>query len=665
MNKRDEWNRLMRNLPDSVFMEIMNNYLGGVQTPYDKNELLARLAGFLTLPANTRKIALRISSRDLKILSAIQWFDHPDHSTLIDFFSGILSPSTIRSSLMNLEERLLIFFDKTGHKMGLILSPLIPDEIRGKLGPVQFIRFRNGSVPAPAEIPLINGSFLICFLSLLNEDSQICNSDGSIKKRFTASLIRVFPSAGFTDEPNEVLHLLLNSLKTLSLLKESGREWRLKVENLKKFSARNRKDQLLWLWGALCTRERSRVSSCSQLIASLADQIPEGAALNEKDLETLILLLSERLSGESASISPGHIIRVLKRFGFFLENNGIYSVHPMIPSFFNEESQAAGTLFLHATFDANLTPDTPFSLPLSLVLKPDRYDSFAQLKISDASFRRFLKAGLSLEELEEDIRNRFQLSLPQNIRFSLKDWEEDYYGLRLWEGVILEVRPDRIPLIQQNSRLLTLIRRKLAEGVYLLAAEDRREWEDAMHDMGIETIPRTESPGRKISSPADYALNYETLPSLFPDRTAGTKEDLIPPLPDEELQTLFDCVEKEGEFSDEEKEEMRGRISRGVVYAKDQIRPGMIRREITTVKGLDYQGKLRMIQSVLGNRAYQLEITLPTDDYDLIIHRIIPRSLEQEKESQAMLTGTEVPDKPFQCPVRKISRIRKIRSSLF
>ena len=110
MNRQDEWNGLMRNLPDSVFMEIMNNYLGGVKTPYDKNELLTRLASFLTLPANTRKIALRISSSDLKILSAIQWFDHPDHNTLIDFFSGTLSPSSIRSSLMNLEERLLVFF---------------------------------------------------------------------------------------------------------------------------------------------------------------------------------------------------------------------------------------------------------------------------------------------------------------------------------------------------------------------------------------------------------------------------------------------------------------------------------------------------------------------------------------------------------------------------
>ena len=549
--------------------------------------------------------------------------------------------------------------------MGLTLSPLIPDEIKGKLGPIQFIQLQNVSVSAPAEMPLINGSFLICFLSLLNEDSQICNSDGSIKKRFTASLIRVFPSVGFTDEPNEILHLLLNSLKTLSLLKESGREWRLKMDNLKKFSALNRKDQLLWLWGALCTRERSRVSSCSQLIAALANQIPDQTALKEKDLETLFLLLNERLSGGNASISPGHIIRVLKRFGFFLENNGAYSIHPMIYSFFNKETPAAGTLFLHATFDANLTPDTPFSLPLSLALTPDRYDSFAQLRISDASFRRLLKGGLSLEELEKDIRDRFLLSLPQNIRFSVKDWEEDYYALRLWEGVVLEVRPDRIPLIQQNSRFLNLVRRKLSEGVYLLAAEDRREWEDAMHDMGIETIPRTESPGRKTSQSTYYTLDLKTLPALFPDKTAEMEQDSLSRLPDDELQILFDCVENEKGFSVEEKEEMKERISRGVVYTEDQIRPGIIRREITTVKGLDYQGKLRMIQSVLGNRAYQLEITLPTDDYDLITHRIIPRSLEQEKESQPILTGTEVPDKPFQCPVRKISRIRKIRSSLF
>ena len=96
----------------------------------------------------------------------------------------------------------------------------------------------------------------------------------------------------------------------------------------------------------------------------------------------------------------------------------------------------------------------------------------------------------------------------------------------------------------------------------------------------------------------------------------------------------------------------------------DQLQDGMIRTTLRRVKGLDYQGKLRMIQSVLGDRAWQLDVSLPEGDFDIKTTRIIPLRLE-DKTEEAVLLGTELPDRPFQCPVRKISQLRKIRVSLF
>lgn len=667
MTPLDDWNRLMRGLPESAFMEIMNNYLGGVKTPYDKNELLSRLSTQLQLPRIIERITSRISRTDLKLLSAVQWFSNPDRNALIDFFSGSLTPSEITGALINLEEKLLIFYDRSSQIPGLILSPLLPEEIFKKLSPLQIIHFRYQSNPAPQEMPLINGSFLICFLSLLNEDIRICNNDGSIKKKFTSTLSRIFPTAGFTDEPNETLHLLLNSFKTLSLLSENAGEWRLKMENLKAYSALERRTQLLLFWGALCTREFSKVSGCSSLIAALADQFPSGGGLDEDDLESLILLLRDKVLEEDHHLSTSYIVRILKHFHFITEDRGIWYLHPMIPSLLDDKYSAHGSLFLHATFDVNLTPETPFSLPLAMSLTTDRYDSFAQLRLTDASFRRLLKVGLALDELNDEISERYALTLPQNILFSLKDWEADYGGLRLWKGVVLEVRPERIPFIQQNKRLLSLVKRTLGEGIYLLAEENRNEWEEAMQDMGIETVPRTENPGRKVPKAMVYQLSKDGQTAFFPS-TSLPPEDIETEEDNrnsEDNKKLKELVHKNEAFSDDEKDDLLGRIDRGIIYQESQIKPGIVRSELTIVKGLDYQGKLRMIQSVLGNRAYQLEVTLPTDDYDLITHRLIPRSLEQEKDTQAMLTGTELPDKPFQCPVRKISRIRKIRSSLF
>ncbi len=118
------------------------------------------------------------------------------------------------------------------------------------------------------------------------------------------------------------------------------------------------------------------------------------------------------------------------------------------------------------------------------------------------------------------------------------------------------------------------------------------------------------------------------------------------------------------DLNPDDREELEDRIRRGVIYMEDQLKDGMIRPILRRVKGLDYQGKLRMIQSIMGDRAWQLDVSLPEGDFDIKTCRIIPLRLE-DKTEEALLVGTELPDKPFQCPVRKISQLRKVRVSLF
>ena len=666
MTAKDEWNKLMRGLPETAFMEIMNNYLGGIKTPYDKNELLDRLTTRLTRPDYIQSALFHLTPPDRQILSAVKWFGQADRAELTDFFSGDLPSGELSSRIINLEERLLLFYNRDGNKAGYILSPLLPDEIHRQLGPENIIHFHKDPLTAPQGMPLVNGSFLICFTALLNEDIRISNNDGSIKKRFTSALIKAFPQTGFTDEPDEKLHLLLNGMKTLSFLTESSMNWRFRIENLRRFSQLPRREQLLWFWGALCTREFSRIPECSLLIAALAKQIPLDCGLKQRELERMVVLIKAgQALHEKEIVSLTHIIRILKLFGFFIPKGDYWYLHPMIPALLDQRRPADGSFFLHATFDANLTPDTPFSLPLAMALGCERYDSFAQLHLTAASFKRFLKAGLSLEDMKEELVKRYGLPLPQNILFSLQEWEDDYNSLRLWEGIVLEVSSEKVPLINQSPRLQHCIRRPLAEGIYLLAKEDRPQWEEALNELGIETIPRTESPGKKVPEPKDFSFQDLSLPRLIFSPETEQEEENSREESSPGTDALTEMVKKHDGFSEEEKEDLLSRIDRGIIYREDQIRPGMIRRELTLVKGLDYQGKLRMIKAVMGSRAYQLDITLPTDDFDLITHRILPRALEQEQESQDILTGIGENGMPFRCPVRKISRIRKIRTSLF
>jgi len=665
----EEWNHLMRALPDDAFMEVMNNYLGGVKTPYNKGDLLTRLGNLLTRPDSMATQSRLTDREDLQILSALHWFRQPDEKFLREFFSIRWSPAAVSRKLMNLEERLLIFRDHSGETPVLTVSPLLPAEILDSLSPARLISLQDGPAPASGEIPWINGSFLICFFSLLCSEGHISNHDGSLKKRFTATLARVFPDRDFDEEPVESLHILINAVKSLSLLSGQSGEWRLRIENLKRFSRLSRQEQLLWVWGALCTTDTARIPDFSALINALARHIPLQSGLTGEDLGTLILILRDRLLPEELAISTGHIIRILRQFRFFLEREGVYYLHPLIPQMLDSRRPEAGSLFLHATFDVNLTPDSPFSLPLAMAAAPERYDSFAQLRISAESFHRLLKGGLNLQDLTDEVETRYGLTIPQNVQFSLRDWEEDYGGTRLWEGIVLEIREDRIPLVEKSGLLKDYIRRTLAPGVYLLSAEDRPGWESALESLGVASIPHIRRPGKTGPRPAEFIALSDRMQygqKLFePVLPASSMDEAAEDRPDKHLEELMDHLKNNKTLSAEEKEELADRIRRRILFLEEQIRPGIVRREINMVKGLDYQGKLRMIQSVMGNRSYLLEATLPTEDLDLVVHRIQPHALQNHTGGDAILAGTELPGKPFQCPVRKISLLRKIRTSLF
>ena len=151
---------------------------------------------------------------------------------------------------------------------------------------------------------------------------------------------------------------------------------------------------------------------------------------------------------------------------------------------------------------------------------------------------------------------------------------------------------------------------------------------------------------------------------MFHHNEPGEAEEL-PHIAPDHMESLLTKLEALEGLPSEDKRELDERIRRGVIFMEEQLSTTMMKGGIRKVKGLDYQGKLRMIQSVIGNRAWQLDVNLPEGDFDIKTHRIVPLKLENQKEADALLIGTELPDKPFQCPVRKISQISKIRVSLF
>jgi len=656
----------MRELPETVFMEIMNNYLGGVTTPYNKTDLLNTLASRLCRPEYEERQINMISREDILILSAIHWFSSPDVFFLNDFFSSRFSPYEIQSRITNLEERLLIFSTVTKNGICLRCSPLLPGKVKDELSPFRLYELHPSLPPETGTIPILNGSFLICFLSLIHREKQIGNNDGSLKKKFLQRLSQLYPVKMFTEGESEELHLILNTLKSLRLMSMKGGNWSLKMANLIQFSKLDRRNQLLTLWGQLICDEKGRPEKGRNLIESLISQLPSNRGIEKEDLICLLRILGDPVYHGALPLPPKALIKRFEAFHILISREECYYLHPMVPRLIAHPSPSpAGSVFFHATFDVNLTPEAPFSLGLALSLTPERYDAFAQLKMTDQSFASFLKAGMNLKELEEELSGRFSLNLTQNVHFSMVNWEKEYNSCRLWDGIVLELDEIHNGVVEQSGLLEPFILRVLAPGIYLMGRENREKWEEVLEQMGIRTVPHLRNQDSNAPSPSEGPVKYESETLFVQPFEQKNPSPFFDEKDPEHLEPLLKKLSQMKNLGPDDRKEMESRIRRGVIFMEEQLDTGMIRSGIRKVKGLDYQGKLRMIQSVMGNRAWTLEVNLPEGDFDIVTHRVVPLKLENHKEMDALLIGTEIPDKPFQCPVKKISQICKVRTSLF
>ena len=67
----DDWKEALLRLPDRTFFDLMRLYLGEIKTPFNKQRLVEKLAGFLSKPEVQRIIVKSLDSLDILILTAV------------------------------------------------------------------------------------------------------------------------------------------------------------------------------------------------------------------------------------------------------------------------------------------------------------------------------------------------------------------------------------------------------------------------------------------------------------------------------------------------------------------------------------------------------------------------------------------------------------------
>ena len=209
MKPTEEWRKLIFNLSDQAFFDLVRNYLGDIHTPFNKHNLLDQLEAFLLKKANMDQIISMIDSSDAELLTAIDFLEKASIGQLYALFSDEKPYYSFYTQLMNLEERLLIC-PVPGKKDGqtVVISPLFRDELKKQIIDIDlFLGCRKVSIKKNSKYSWYDIPVISAFVS------------GLMSKKGKAKA--VIPGRNFSSGQGEIIK---NILLDNSLLYQNGRQ---------------------------------------------------------------------------------------------------------------------------------------------------------------------------------------------------------------------------------------------------------------------------------------------------------------------------------------------------------------------------------------------------------------------------------------------------------
>jgi hypothetical protein len=276
------------------------------------------------------------------------------------------------------------------------------------------------------------------------------------------------------------------------------------------------------------------------------------------------------------------------------------------------------------------------------------------------------------------ILERLSLNAPdQNLCWTVKDWENRYSAVSLFQGTVLTLSEDR-RYLAETGILSSLICRTLAPGVYLLAVAGMEEATRILQKAGVDIIARPPSISPKEEG--DTAIARSPYPftgasgpfAAFPFSaarempvadTAGREEAA-----EKQKEIFREALRKSG-LSKADQDELAARIERRQIVSESQLTGGTARHEKLEARNLDYVGKTVVARQAIASGSL-VEVLLPSADGGE--NRILgtPQALEKSGGETVLVLrplarGGEKPQPELKIPLGKISLLRWIKQSIF
>jgi len=685
----EEWKRSILELPDEHFFSLMRLYLGDIKTPFHKPRLVEKLAALLSDSEMADRIIALTDVYDAEVLTAVEVLHNPDPALLFRLFQGERDYFNFHNHLMNLHERLLIFTAPDSSELYLnpYLYPLLKERV---LTPR--LLFPPADETADEEDPLLRQPISISeehiwsVVSFLHHYGIHIKANGTIRKSTAEQLRNVFSGLCSGDDDTE-MYRLLRALLNMGLLQLRGGRLHLLEDGVTRMLSMERPRRMACLWSAIAldgsagdrisvpSADWERIESLADLLLRFFSRIPPQTFFPLQSIRRLLFTV-HLLDGESKNTgtefnrSADRIIAALTDLRVFSARGTMMMLNPVLQAGLHpRENQHP--LLLHPDFSVTVQPPLNFSdgLAIAACMKIISHAAYPQFEFSSDSYIHG-RLYFSAQQLRKTVSALSSAGIPQNITFSMDAWEQNYSSVKMTEGITLILAKHWDRLVRHNPEFQIHILNDLGHGIYVMDPEYQTVWRDLLKGMGISPLPPVQKGNRqsstdifsRIPAPAGHTESTDRQPVDLrseyprPNQDTGKAEEV--------RNELIEALENIDASSGKHKE-LSTRIEKKLILYPSQLENPVYTESGSEARGIDYAGKVRIIQQALQSGSSLLELIERTARGNPARHLLRPTELEKSGK-ELVLVGEELPaEKSIRIRVEKIGYIKKWKGSLF
>lgn len=689
-----QWRESMETLPDERFFEIMRVYLGEIRTPFNKQNLIEKLSSIFRKEQNKNTILSYLSDFDTKVISIISYAQDLERTSLIDFFKSEYTISEIYAELLNLTERLIIwtYSNPETKKQELRINPLLEDilipicNVQNLLPKATYAeRFYDSSFQ-------ISPLFIASFVSYIYENPEMCRNSFAFKKKNSEQLETIFP------EKQKCLETLLKAFSNLGLIKQDEKGIFVDENAFLAFSKLEHFKQCAFLSVAGAVRlSRENLRRQAQLLLDVASSIPK-EGFSKTSIMRMAFLLNNKKNASSDFSTQGRFSRIMQSyhsknenldynsdifenifecattFGIFTKSGKSENKEEIFctaESFLQNEnissSPQKGLVNINAGTSITILPGLTLKelMPLILFMNIKNCSTVSEFEITKNSISRAFNKNYSSPKITQLLEEFSLYKLPQSLAMNIEEWQNTYSSTMLFSGFVLKVNEKNEILVENNPKLKEHIFLKLAPGIFLLDSQAQDDAIALLKSSGIEFIGniKTALPPRQITE--------------MPLLRSGKNDFEFSPAQNQEqlIKMRHEANEKKDSFmkklaqmnlSDQQKECLKLRIDRNIILTEEQLRPETVRLEILEADGINYSGKIHLIENAIS-KGDLIEISFPTELKSSKTEVFLGKPILLSKQTNDTILKLQLEQtqeiKFFS--ISKISHVKIIRTSVF